>query len=71
VGARALTTNGALKITSAAPDAARTLAGSGLADHSDDSPSCAPNHAAGAEAVVLAAEARKARMQAVPLPHVA
>jgi hypothetical protein len=64
VGTGALTTNGAL-------DAARTLAGSALADHSDDSPACAPNHAAGAEAVVLAAVAWEARMQAVPLPHVA
>jgi hypothetical protein len=71
VGAGALTTNGAVKITSAAPDAARTLAGSGLADRSDDSPARAPNHAAGAEAVVQAAEAWEARMQAVPLPHVA
>jgi PHD/YefM family antitoxin component YafN of YafNO toxin-antitoxin module len=69
VGARALSTNGAVEITSAAPDAARTLAGSGLSDRSDDSPTCVPNHAA--EAVVLAAEAWKARMQAVPLPHVA
>jgi hypothetical protein len=47
VCAGALTTNGAVKITSAAPDAARTLAGSGLADRSDDSPARAPNHAAG------------------------
>jgi hypothetical protein len=47
VGAGALPTNGALKVTSAAPDAARTLAGDGLADYSDDSPTCAPNHAAG------------------------
>jgi hypothetical protein len=47
VGAGALTTNGAVKITSAAPDTARTLAGSGLADRSDDSPARAPNHAAG------------------------
>jgi hypothetical protein len=47
VGEGALTTNGAVKITSAAPDAARTLAGSGLADSSDDSPARAPNHAAG------------------------
>jgi hypothetical protein len=69
VGARALTIHGAVKITGAAPDAARTLAGGDLADRSDDSPACAPNHAA--EAVVLAAEAWEARMQAVPLPHVA
>jgi hypothetical protein len=48
VGAGALTTNGAVKITSAVPDAAHTLAGSGLTDRSDDSPACAPNHAAGA-----------------------
>jgi hypothetical protein len=50
VGAGALTTNGAVKITSgAAPDAARTLAGSGLAngDRSDVSPARAPSHASG------------------------
>jgi hypothetical protein len=47
VGAGALTTNGVVKITSAAPDAARTLAGRGLTDCADDSPSPAPNHAAG------------------------
>jgi hypothetical protein len=46
-GAGALTSNGAVKITSGAPDAARTLAGSGLADRFNDSPAGAPNHAAG------------------------
>jgi hypothetical protein len=54
VGAGALTTNGAVKIT---PDAARKLAGDGLFDPSDGRPAFAPNHAAGGEAVVLAAEA--------------
>jgi hypothetical protein len=49
VGAGALTTNGALKVTSAAPDAARTLASDGLADSSDYNPACAPNHDAGGE----------------------
>jgi hypothetical protein len=47
LGAGALATNGAVNITSAVPDAARTLAGTGLADRSDDSPARAPNHAAG------------------------
>jgi hypothetical protein len=47
VGAGTLTTNGAVKVTSTAPDAARTLAGDGLANRSDDSTACAPNHAAG------------------------
>jgi hypothetical protein len=71
MGAGALTTHGAVKVTSTAPDAARTLAGDGLADRSDDSPACTPNHAARAEAVVLAAEAWEARMNVVPLQHVA
>jgi hypothetical protein len=60
----ALTTNGA-------PDAARTLAGGGLADRSDDSPAARPTMLLGAKAVVLAAVAWEARMQAGPLPHVA
>jgi hypothetical protein len=47
VGAGALTTSGTVKTTGAAPDAVRTLAGGGLADRSNDSPACAPNHAAG------------------------
>jgi hypothetical protein len=47
MGARALPTNAAVRITSAVPDAARTLAGGGLADRSDDSPARAPNHTAG------------------------
>ena len=55
VGAGALTTNGAVNITSAVPDAARTLAGSGLADRSDNSLLARPTMLLGAEAVVLAA----------------
>jgi hypothetical protein len=46
VGAGALTTNGVVNITSAAPDAARTLSGSCLAVCADDNPAIAPNHAA-------------------------
>jgi hypothetical protein len=38
VVAGSLTANGAVKFTSAAPDAVRTLVGSGLTDRSDDSP---------------------------------
>ena len=71
VGAGALTTNGVVKITSAAPDAAAR-------SQTAASP-IAPTTALparltmllGAEAVVLAAEAWEARMQAVHLPHVA
>jgi hypothetical protein len=71
VGAGALTTNGAVKITSAAPDAA---AGSQAAA-SPIAPTTAlparPTMLLGAEAVVLVAEAWEARMQALPLQHVA
>jgi hypothetical protein len=60
VGAGPLATNGAVKVTSASsPTAPMTV-----------QPAC-PAMLLGAEAAVLAAEAWEARMQAVPLPHVA
>jgi hypothetical protein len=72
VGARALATRCAVKMTSAAPDAALTLASQAAA--SPTAPTTAlparPTMLLGAEAAVLAAEAWEARMQAVPLPHV-